>query len=43
MKTRLLGGIVALVLAIVGTLLLVSYVQGSEARAQQGLSPSKYW
>lgn len=39
MKTRLLGGIVALVLAIVGTLLLVSYVQASEARAQQGLQP----
>ncbi|MET3140385.1 UNVERIFIED_ORG: pilus assembly protein CpaB [Arthrobacter sp. UYEF2] len=39
MKTRLLGGIVALVLAVVGTLLLVSYVQGSEARAQQDLQP----
>lgn len=39
MKTRLLGGIVALVLAIVGTLLLVSYVQGSEARAQEDLKP----
>lgn len=39
MKTRLLGGIVALVLAIAGTLLLVSYVQASEARAQQDLQP----
>ncbi|WP_028265076.1 Flp pilus assembly protein CpaB [Arthrobacter sp. MA-N2] len=39
MKTRLLGGIVALVLAIVGTLLLVSFVQGSEARAQKDLQP----
>lgn len=39
MKTRLLGGIVALVLAVVGTLLLVSYVQGSEARAQEDLKP----
>lgn len=39
MKTRLLGGIVALVLAVVGTLLLVSYVQGSEARAQANLQP----
>jgi pilus assembly protein CpaB len=38
-KTRLLGGIVAFVLAIVGTLLLVSYVQASEARAQQDLQP----
>ncbi|MHA7289871.1 Flp pilus assembly protein CpaB [Arthrobacter sp. MDT3-24] len=39
MKTRLLGGIVALVLAIVGTLLLVAYVQGTEARAQKDLQP----
>lgn len=39
MKTRLLGGIVALVLAIVGTLLLVTYVQGAEARAQKDLQP----
>jgi len=38
-KTRLLGGIVAFVLAIVGTLLLVSYVQATEARAQQDLQP----
>lgn len=39
MKTRLMGGIVAAMLALVGTLLLVSYVQASEARAQQGLEP----
>ena len=39
MKTRLLGGIVAFVLAIAGTLLLVSYVQASEARAQKDLQP----
>lgn len=39
MKTRLLGGLVALVLAIVGTLLLVSYVSASEARAQKDLEP----
>ncbi|WP_426996558.1 Flp pilus assembly protein CpaB [Pseudarthrobacter sp. N5] len=39
MKTRLLGGIVALVLAIVGALLLVSYIQGTEARAQKDLQP----
>jgi pilus assembly protein CpaB len=38
-KTRLLGGIVAFVLAIAGTLLLVSYVEASEARAQQDLQP----
>jgi len=39
LKTRLLGGIVALVLAVVGTLLLISYIQGSEARAQADLQP----
>ena len=39
MKTRLLGGIVAFVLAIVGTVLLVSYVSASEARAQKDLQP----
>jgi len=41
LKTRLLGGAVALVLAIVGTLLLVSYVQGSEQRAQKDLQPQE--
>lgn len=39
MKTRLLGGIVALVLAIVGTFLLVTYVQAADARAQKDLQP----
>lgn len=39
MKTRLLGGIVAVVLAIVGTLLLVTYVQAADARAQKDLQP----
>ena len=41
MKTRLLGGIAALVLAVVGSLLLVSYVQGAEARAQKDLAPAE--
>ncbi|UVJ38525.1 Flp pilus assembly protein CpaB [Arthrobacter sp. CJ23] len=39
MKTRLLGGIAALLLAIVGVVLLVVYVQGADKRAQQGLEP----
>lgn len=33
MKTRLLGGIAALVVAVIGTILLVSYVQGADRRA----------
>lgn len=41
MKSRLLGGIAALVLAIIGTALLVVYVQGADARAAQGLNPVK--
>lgn len=39
MKTRLLGGIAALLLAIIGTVLLVMYVQGADSRAAQGLDP----
>jgi pilus assembly protein CpaB len=38
-KSRLLGGIAALLLAIVGTTLLVIYVQGADKRAAQGLEP----
>ncbi|MDT0167844.1 RcpC/CpaB family pilus assembly protein [Pseudarthrobacter sp. BRE9] len=41
MKSRLLGGIAALVLAIIGTVLLVVYVQGADSRAAQGLNPVK--
>lgn len=41
MKSRLLGGIAALLLAIIGTTLLVVYVQGADARAAQGLNPVK--
>jgi len=36
MKTRLLGGIAALIVAIVGTVLLVSYVQNADKRAMAG-------
>jgi pilus assembly protein CpaB len=36
MKTRLLGGIVALLVAIIGTVLLVSYVQNADKRALSG-------
>ncbi|MEO8284407.1 MAG: RcpC/CpaB family pilus assembly protein [Pseudarthrobacter sp.] len=39
MKSRLLGGIAALVLAVVGTLLLVSYVSNADRRAQESLKP----
>ncbi|WP_449372142.1 Flp pilus assembly protein CpaB [Arthrobacter psychrolactophilus] len=39
MKTRLLGGVVALVLAIVGACVLSSYVRASDARAQAGMDP----
>ena len=39
MKSRLLGGIAALLLAITGTVLLVVYVQGADDRAAQGLEP----
>jgi pilus assembly protein CpaB len=38
-KSRLLGGIAALLLAIIGTVLLVVYVQGADNRAAQGLDP----
>lgn len=36
MKTRLLGGIAALLVAIIGTVLLVSYVQNADRRALSG-------
>ena len=38
MKTRLIAGIVAVVLAAVGSVVLVSYVRGADARAMAGLS-----
>lgn len=39
MKSRLLGGITALVLAIVGTMMLVNYVSKADLRAQASLDP----
>lgn len=36
MKTRLLGGIAALILAVLGTMMLVNYVSGADARAAEG-------
>ena len=39
MKSRLLAGIAALVLAVVGAILVVSYAQGADSRAVQGLAP----
>lgn len=33
MRTRLLGGVAALIVAIIGTVLLISYVNGADARA----------
>src|SRR6476620_374897 len=36
MKTRLLGGIAALLVAIIGTVLLVTYVQNADKRALAG-------
>ena len=39
MKSRLLAGIAALVLAVVGAVLVVSYAQGADTRAVQGLEP----
>ncbi|RZU60802.1 Flp pilus assembly protein CpaB [Zhihengliuella halotolerans] len=39
MNSRLVGGIVALVLAVVGAILLLNYVRGADQRAQAGLEP----
>jgi Flp pilus assembly protein CpaB len=36
MKTRIIGAVVALVLAIIGTFILVTYVRGADARAAAG-------
>ncbi|MBM7831989.1 pilus assembly protein CpaB [Agromyces cerinus] len=36
MKTRIIGAIVALLLAVLGAILLVGYVRGADARAAQG-------
>ncbi|MET4093203.1 RcpC/CpaB family pilus assembly protein [Arthrobacter sp. UYCu712] len=39
MKSRLLAGVAAVVLAIVGAILVVSYAQGADTRAVQSLEP----
>jgi len=39
LKSRLLAGVAALALAILGALLVVSYAQGADTRAVQGLDP----
>ncbi|GAA4375692.1 Flp pilus assembly protein CpaB [Agromyces bauzanensis] len=36
MKTRIIGAVVALVLAVVGAFVLINYVQGADARAAEG-------
>ncbi|MHA7279174.1 Flp pilus assembly protein CpaB [Arthrobacter sp. MDT2-2] len=41
MKTRLIGGLAALVLAVLGTTLLVLYVGAADSRAQEGLDPTE--
>ena len=39
MKSRLLAGVAAVVLAIVGAILVISYAQGADSRAVQHLNP----
>ncbi|WP_237739600.1 Flp pilus assembly protein CpaB [Arthrobacter sp. TB 26] len=39
MKSRLLAGLAAVVLAMIGAILVVSYAQGADTRAVQGLDP----
>ena len=39
MKSRLLAGIAAVVLALIGAMLVVSYAQGADQRAVQNLEP----
>lgn len=39
MKSRLIGGIAALVLAVIGTVMLVNYVSNADRRAQASLDP----
>jgi pilus assembly protein CpaB len=41
LKTRLLGGIAALLVAIVGTVLLITYVQSADQRAMAGTETSE--
>ncbi|MHA7281429.1 Flp pilus assembly protein CpaB [Arthrobacter sp. TMS2-4] len=39
MKSRLLAGVAAVVLALIGAMMLYGYAQGAEARAVEGLEP----
>ena len=39
MKSRLLAGIAAVVLAVIGAVLVVSYASGADARAVKALDP----
>ena len=39
MKSRLLAGVVAVLLAIVGAVIVVSYAQGADQRAVSSLDP----
>lgn len=39
MKSRVLAGLAAVVLAMIGAILVVSYAQGADSRAVQGLDP----
>jgi pilus assembly protein CpaB len=41
MKSRLIAGAAALVAAIIGVLLVLSYAQGADARAMAGMQPSQ--
>jgi pilus assembly protein CpaB len=41
LKTRLLGGIAALLVAIIGTVLLITYVQSADQRAMAGTETSE--
>ncbi|MHA7285396.1 Flp pilus assembly protein CpaB [Arthrobacter sp. MDT3-44] len=39
MKSRLLAGVAAVILALIGAMMLYGYAQGAEARAVEGLDP----
>lgn len=43
MKTRIIGAIVALILAAVGAFVLVTYVRGADARAAQGAESAEVY
>jgi pilus assembly protein CpaB len=43
LKTRLLGGIAALVVAVIGTVLLITYVQSADQRAMAGTETTEVY